>query len=109
MRPVIARLLALRAMERNIPRAALPLPPPPPRWRRMTHTDGTISITVNGEHRRVAGGLTLAGLANELGLAPEKVAVERNMVVVPRSTLGEVALEDGDEPGDRPLCRRRRP
>ncbi|MBS0284092.1 MAG: sulfur carrier protein ThiS [Proteobacteria bacterium] len=63
----------------------------------MTHTDGTISITVNGEHRRVAGGLTLAGLANELGLAPEKVAVERNMVVVPRSTLGEVALEDGDE------------
>ena len=63
----------------------------------MTHTDGTISITVNGEHRRVASGLTLAGLANELGLAPEKVAVERNMVVVPRSTLGEVALEDGDE------------
>ena len=63
----------------------------------MTHTDGTISITVNGEHRRVAGGLTLAGLANELGLAPEKVAVERNMVVVPRSTLDAVALEDGDE------------
>ncbi|WEK41625.1 MAG: sulfur carrier protein ThiS [Candidatus Sphingomonas colombiensis] len=63
----------------------------------MTHIDGTISITVNGEHRRVAAGLTLAGLANELGFAPEKVAVERNLEVVPRSTLGAVHLDDGDE------------
>ncbi|MBY8825839.1 sulfur carrier protein ThiS [Sphingomonas colocasiae] len=59
--------------------------------------DGTISIRVNGEHRRVAGGLTLAGLAAELGLNPEKVAVERNLEVVPRSTLGTVPVEDGDE------------
>ena len=65
--------------------------------RAMTHTDGTISITVNGEHRRVSAGLSLAGLANELGLAPEKVAVERNLEVVPRSTLGAVLVEDGDE------------
>lgn len=64
--------------------------------RRMAHTDGTISITVNGEHRRVAAGLTLAGLAAELGLAPEKVAVERNLEIVPRSTLGAVRIEDGD-------------
>ena len=63
----------------------------------MTHTDGTISITVNGEHRRVADGITLAGLASELGLAPEKIAVERNLEIVPRSTLGEVRVEDGDE------------
>ncbi|WP_337846964.1 sulfur carrier protein ThiS [Sphingomonas sp.] len=62
----------------------------------MTHTDGTITITVNGEHRRVAGGITLADLANELGLAPEKVAVERNLEVVPRSTLAQVIVEDGD-------------
>ncbi len=63
----------------------------------MTHTDGTITITVNGEHRRVAGGLTLAQLATELGLVPEKVAVERNLEVVPRSTLAQVMVEDGDE------------
>jgi thiazole synthase len=61
------------------------------------HSDGTISITVNGEHKRVAAGLTLAALASELGLVPEKVAVERNMVVVPRSTLGTVLVEDGDD------------
>ena len=63
----------------------------------MTHTDGTITITVNGEHRRVAGGITLAELANELGLVPEKVAVERNLEVVPRSTLAQVEVQDGDE------------
>ncbi|QNE31467.1 sulfur carrier protein ThiS [Sphingomonas sp. NBWT7] len=63
----------------------------------MPHTDGTVSITVNGAHRRVAAGMTLAQLAAELGLVPEKVAVERNMEVVPRSTLGEVCVEDGDD------------
>ena len=61
------------------------------------HTDGTLSITVNGEHRRVAAGLSLAQLAEELGLVAEKVAVERNLEVVPRSTLRDVMVEDGDE------------
>ena len=59
--------------------------------------DATINLRVNGEHRRVRAGLTLAELARELGLSPDKVAVERNLEVVPRSTLAEVALEDGDE------------
>jgi thiazole synthase len=59
--------------------------------------DGTISIRVNGEHRRVGRGLTIADLALELGLEPSRVAVERNLEVVPRSTLGEVKVEDGDD------------
>ncbi len=60
-------------------------------------TDDTIAIRINGEHRRIATGLTLADLALELGLEPTKVAVERNLVVVPRSTLAQVNVEDGDE------------
>lgn len=63
----------------------------------MPHTDGTVTIRINGEHRRVRAGLTLAELAGELGLAPDKVAVERNLEVVPRSTLADVRVEDGDE------------
>ena len=63
----------------------------------MPHSDGTITITVNGEHKRVVDGLSLAQLATELGLVPEKVAVERNMEVVPRSTLADVGVEDGDD------------
>lgn len=58
--------------------------------------DGTISIQLNGEHRRVRMGISLADLANDLGLAPEKVAVERNLEVVPRSTLKDVVVQDGD-------------
>ena len=61
------------------------------------HSDGTITITVNGEHKRVMAGMSIADLASELGLVPEKVAVERNMEVVPRSTLAQVCLEDGDD------------
>jgi len=63
----------------------------------MAHIDGTVSITVNGEHKRVTAGLTIAQLAEELGLVPAKLAVERNLEVVPRSTLDQVIVEDGDE------------
>ena len=59
--------------------------------------DKTVSIRVNGQHRRVRAGLNVAELALELGLEPAKVAVERNLEIVPRSTLADVAVEDGDE------------
>lgn len=57
----------------------------------------TISISVNGEHRRVREGISIADLALELGLEPVKVAVERNLEIVPRSTLAAVAVQDGDD------------
>ena len=60
-------------------------------------SDDTLSISVNGQHRRVANGLTIADLALELGLEPTKVAVERNLEIVPRSTLADTRIEDGDD------------
>jgi thiamine biosynthesis protein ThiS len=59
--------------------------------------DQTVSIRVNGAHRRVREGLSVAELALELGLEPTRVAVERNLEIVPRSTLGKVPVEDGDD------------
>jgi len=59
--------------------------------------DDTLSITVNGENRRVTKGITIADLALELGLEPTKVAVERNLEIVPRSTLADTKIEDGDD------------
>ena len=59
--------------------------------------DGTLSIRVNGAHRRVRAGITVAELAQDLGMEPAKVAVERNLEILPRSTLSRVAVEDGDE------------
>lgn len=53
------------------------------------------SITLNGAPHRSAAA-TIADLVRELELAPEKVAVERNGAIVPRSTLADVALGEGD-------------
>src|SRR5690606_6901898 len=54
-----------------------------------------LNLTVNGEPRG-SSSATIAELVRELGLKPEKVAVERNGTIVPRSSLGEVALAEGD-------------
>jgi thiazole synthase len=64
---------------------------------RTAAMDQTLSISVNGEHRRVPAGISVADLALELGLEPTRVAVERNLEIVPRSTLAEVKVEDGDD------------
>lgn len=55
----------------------------------------TLSITLNGEPRRTPAA-TIAELVRELELAPEKVAVERNGEIVPRSTLEDAPLGEGD-------------
>ena len=59
--------------------------------------DDTASIRVNGQHRRVPKGMSVAELALELGLEPTRVAVERNLEILPRSTLPDVKIEDGDD------------
>ena len=59
-------------------------------------TNNTLQIRVNGEQRAVAEGRTISEMLGEMGLNPRKVAVERNLEIVPRSTLGEVCVEDGD-------------
>ena len=61
----------------------------------MTHSD-TLSVRINGEARRVSAGTTIAALVAEIGLDPARVAVERNLEIVPRSTLASVKVEDGD-------------
>ncbi len=55
-----------------------------------------IHVTINGEPRTLNAPLTVAGLLEVLGLVRGKVAVERNLEIVPRSTYGEVAVADGD-------------
>ncbi|MGZ3265902.1 MAG: sulfur carrier protein ThiS, partial [Croceibacterium sp.] len=55
----------------------------------------TLALTVNGEPRK-SSAATIAALVRELELRPEKVAVERNGVIVPRSTLAEAPLANGD-------------
>ena len=51
--------------------------------------DGSASVTINGERRHAAPGTTLAELIADIGLDPLRVAVERNLEIVPRSTFRE--------------------
>ena len=61
----------------------------------MTKAD-TLSVRINGEQRHVIAGSTIAALVAEIGFDPARVAVERNLEIVPRSTLAAVAVADGD-------------
>jgi thiazole synthase len=54
------------------------------------------SITLNGAPHR-SSAATIADLVRELELAPTKVAVERNGAIVPRSTLEDAPLAEGDK------------
>jgi len=56
-----------------------------------------IRITVNGEPREIAATATVADLLAQVGLDMRKVAVERNLEIVPRSTYAATALAAGDE------------
>ena len=42
-------------------------------------------------------GASIADLAREIGLDPAKIAVERNLEIVPRSTLHIVLIAEGDK------------
>ena len=55
-----------------------------------------IALTLNGELRRFRSHATVADLVRDIGLDPAKVAVERNLEIVSRSTLEDVVLADGD-------------
>ena len=52
-------------------------------------------IQVNGEPRDVKAATVLA-LVEELGLDVRKVAVERNLEIVPKSLHGATPLAEGD-------------
>ena len=53
-------------------------------------------LTINGEEKSFEEILDVAALVRVLGLDPRKVAVERNLEIVPRSTYAAVRLVDGD-------------
>ena len=56
----------------------------------------TISITVNGENRAAQPGARVTDLLRELGLDGGRVAIERNLEIVPRPRWTETAVEAGD-------------
>jgi len=74
------------------------MPSAPKRAMTRRHTgieaDGLL-IQVNGDPREVYA-TTVTELVEELALDPRKVAVERNLEIVPRSLHAVTALAEGD-------------
>jgi len=56
----------------------------------------TLNVIINGEAKNLGKAMTLNEMLVFLGLDPRKIAVERNLEIVPRSTYAEVQVRDGD-------------
>ena len=56
----------------------------------------TISIVVNGENRAAKSGATVTDLLGDLGLNSGRVAIERNLGILPRPKWAETKVEAGD-------------
>jgi sulfur carrier protein len=55
-----------------------------------------LRLTINGEAQTVTAVRDIAALIASLDLDVRKVAVERNLQIVPRSAYSVTALADGD-------------
>jgi thiamine biosynthesis protein ThiS len=55
-----------------------------------------MKLQINGEQRELASGLTLAALLEQLGMKPDRVAVELNREIVRREVWAQTHLQDGD-------------
>jgi sulfur carrier protein len=56
-----------------------------------------ITVSVNGEERRVVSDLSVEELLNLLGVKGPSVAVARNQAIIPRSDYFSTTLEKGDQ------------
>jgi sulfur carrier protein len=54
------------------------------------------TISVNGETRPAKPGATVIDLLRELGLDSGRVAIERNLEILPRQKWTETPIEPGD-------------
>jgi thiamine biosynthesis protein ThiS len=55
-----------------------------------------MKLWLNGEERSIEAVADVAGLVESLGLDLRKVAVERNLCIVPRSTYAVTPISEGD-------------
>lgn len=56
-----------------------------------------IRIEVNGQSREMAASSSIADLLVEMALADQRVAVECNLEIIPRSQHATTALNTGDQ------------
>jgi len=55
-----------------------------------------MKIFVNGQGRELPEGFNAAGLVEQMGLTGQRLAMEVNEEIVPRSTFGQHFFQEGD-------------
>lgn len=55
-----------------------------------------MTITINGESREVPDGLSVAALLDHLNMTRDRVALERNMEILPRAQWGATQVQAND-------------
>lgn len=53
-------------------------------------------VTINGERRDIPDGLNVSALLNHLGMPTGRVAVERNLDILPRNRWQETPVQSDD-------------
>jgi len=55
-----------------------------------------MKITINGELREIPDGLTVAALLQHLKMTADRVAIERNLDILPRAKWQETEVQPND-------------
>jgi thiamine biosynthesis protein ThiS len=55
-----------------------------------------MTVTINGERRDIPDGLNVAALLDHLGMSSGRVAIERNLDILPRARWQRTPVESGD-------------
>jgi len=56
-----------------------------------------VTVTINGERREIPDGLSVAALINHIGMACDRVAIERNFEILPRAQWQQTAVQANDK------------
>ncbi|MGD1210433.1 MAG: sulfur carrier protein ThiS [Candidatus Acidiferrales bacterium] len=55
-----------------------------------------MTVTINGERREIPDGLNIAAMLEHLGMAGDRVAIERNLDILPRARWQETQVQSND-------------
>jgi thiamine biosynthesis protein ThiS len=55
-----------------------------------------MTVTINGERREVPDGIAVTALLEHLGMPRERVAIERNLKILPRPDWNQTQVQPND-------------
>jgi sulfur carrier protein len=55
-----------------------------------------MNVTINGERREIPEGMSITALLDHLNMTRERVALERNLEILPRAQWNSTQVREGD-------------